>query len=226
MKAIFFILLFIFLSFSGKSAELFIKIAKPGLHSAVVHNQSQSNTTNVFRFFDLPGGTMNVQIIDQQTGAFLYNSSIYLNVNQHIAAEIDLQGNFIIIQDILVYPSNWYTSVYSTTTTPPISISNQGYTTGMTPPNSNDFNQFLLLLDKEGFDSGKLSKSKSYIDKCNLTTQQITEISKKISFDSNRLEWSKYAYPKCVDKQNYFMLKNTFVFSLNYSELEKYIDAQ
>lgn len=220
MKTIFFTLTFTFISFIGSSAELFLRIAKSGVHSAIVYNQSQSNETNVFRFFDLPGGTINVQIINQQTGAFVYNSSIYLNVNQHIAAEIDVQGNFVIVQDAIIYPSVWYNSTYSTST------NNQFPGNNTQTSANNDFSQFLLSLDKEGFDSNKLTKAKSYIDKTNLTSQQIVEISKKFSFDSNRLEWAKYAYTRCSDKQNYYLIKSTFQFNSNYTELEKYINAQ
>lgn len=224
MKTILLLIGIAFSSFSVYSSELFIRVARQGVHTAVVYNQTQSNPSNVFRFFDLPSGNTSIQIIDQQSGVIVYNTFIFLANNQHISAELDLSGNLVIVQTMTVNQMNWYSCVYSNSNSG--SVFGNGINSQQTNANNDGFNQFLLSLDKEGFDSNKLSKSKSYIDKGSLTAQQITEISKKFSFDSNRLEWAKYAYNKCYDKANYFLIKETFAFQSNYTELEKYIDAQ
>ncbi len=225
MKTFFFFLTMMTMSFSAKSAELFIRVAKQGSFTAVVYNQTQSNPLNIFRFFDLPGGQTNVQIIDQQTGNFIYNSSVYLNYNQSVTAELEISGTFKILQTLVVNPVNWYTSVYSTANGMPVGggtgfgmFPNQNMTT--TP---NGYVQFMNALDKESFDSRKVINAKNYIDNNPLTAQQIADISRKFSFDSNRLDWTEYAYTKCTDKANYFVLKDTFEFTSNYYELENYM---
>lgn len=222
MKTILLLIGIAFSSFSVYSSELFIRVARQGIHTAVVYNQTQSNPSNVFRFFDLPSGNTSIQIIDQQSGMMVYNTSIFLANNQHISAEMDLSGNLVILQTMNVTQINWYSSVYSNGSNAFGNGSNPQQTTA-----ANDgFNQFLLVLEKEGFDSNKLTKSKAYISKGALSAQQITEISKRFSFDANRLDWAKYAYNMCYDKANYFLIKETFAFQSNYTELEKYIDAQ
>ena len=82
------------------------------------------------------------------------------------------------------------------------------------------------MLKDDSFDSGKLDKAKKYIDKTTLSASQITEINTKFSFDASKLEWAKYAYSKCYDKQNYFLLKPSFTFSTSYSDLEDYIEGK
>ncbi|MBI1837114.1 MAG: DUF4476 domain-containing protein [Flavobacteriia bacterium] len=224
--------LFIFFTGQFYAAEIYIRVLKTGTHYATVYNQTQYNSTNIFRFFDLPGGNISIQIIEQSTGTFIWNSSMYLNSNQRIVAEIDNAGNLIILQNVTVEYSNWYTPVNSgnslinggTQSTFPNNGTNMGNNSGSNAVGVNNqmFTQFLATLDKESFDSKKLEKSKRYIDKGNLNASQIAEIAKKFSFDSNRLDWTKYAYSKCSDKVNYFILKDVFSFNSSYDELEDY----
>jgi hypothetical protein len=224
MKAIIFTAAFLFFHLQCQGAEVFIRVAKQGMHNALVHDQMQTNSTNIFRFFDLPGGVLTIQIVDQQTGLFVYNSSINLLSNQHIAVEIDLNGNFVIVQNRTILPSNWFD----------LSYSNGSNTTFSTISNSQGqngesdliaFNLFLLALEEEGFDSKKLIKAKNYVDKTAISAQQVNTIAKQFSFDSNRLDWAKYAYQNCSDKANYFLLEKTFDFHSNYLDLEKYMKS-
>lgn len=92
--------------------------------------------------------------------------------------------------------------------------------------NSTYFNQLLVNLNNEGFDSNRLKSAKAYANANMLSANQINEIAKTFTFDSNRLSWAKYAYQKCYDKQNYFLLQNSFMFSSNYNELLDYISNQ
>lgn len=215
MKTILFFLAFIFTNFVANSAELFVRVLQTGIYYSSINNQTQYNTTNIFRFFDLPGGNMNLKIVNQQNGSILYNSFLSLESSQRIVAEIDFNGNFTIIQLGAVNCVNWYTSYYNTNTF------NLNTTT-----TTNEFDAFLVSLDHESFDAKRLEKSKIYGDKVPLTSAQIVEISKKFSFDSNRLDWTMYAYGNCTDKANYGLLKNTFIFQSNYTSLENFIKTQ
>lgn len=206
-------------------AELFVRMLRPGSYVATAYNQTQYNPTNTYRFFELPGGNVSLQISDQQNGFSIYNGSLNLGANQRIVAEIDLYGNLNIIQNTYIASSNWYTP--GTVSTQPGTYPGTNPGGGYYPNPANDpaFQQFLIMLDNESFDSNKLEAAKSYTDKTQLSAQQITDISKKFTFDSGRLEWTKHAYSKCYDKANYFLLKSTFAFSSNYSALEDYIEG-
>lgn len=207
-------------------AELFVRVARIGSHSTTAYNQTQTNTTNIFRFFELPGGNLNLQITDLQTGYSIYNGYVNIVANQRIVAELDINGNLQIIQTSSITATNWYTTTPGNVVYNPNPYPNQN--NGGYPNGTNDqaFGQFLQLLDNESFDSRKLELANSYVNKTNLSAQQIADISKKFTFDSNRLDWAKHAYNKCYDKANYFLLKSTFTFSSNYSALEEYMEGQ
>lgn len=92
--------------------------------------------------------------------------------------------------------------------------------------NNTYFNQFITNLKNEGFDSNRLKSAKAYANANMLSAAQVNEIAKTFTFDSNRLTWAKYAYNKCYDKQNYFLLEDSFTFSSNYNDLLNYISNQ
>ena len=203
-------------------AELFVRVSRIGSHIATAYNQTQTNSTNIFRYYELPGGNINLQITDQQNGYSIYTGVLSIAQNQRVVAELDAAGNFKIIQTINIVTTDWYTTTSGTV------VSGSTSTNGGIPIPANDpgFIQFLKVLDDEAFDSEKLEMGNSYVDKTHLSAQQITDISKKFTFDTARLEWAKHAYGKCYDKANYYLLKSTFTFSSNYSALEEYIKGQ
>lgn len=234
MKKIYLLMLIGLLTSYSHSAELFIRVLRQGSHVSTAYNQTQTNSTNIFRFFELPGGTTTIQITDQQSGMSVYTGSVNMNYNQRIVAELDQMGVFKIIQTINIITTNWYTSSPETIVYNPNQgngfpgngYPNGGYGNYGNGSNDPAFQQFLTMLENESFDSKRLDQSKSYADKTQLSAQQIADINKKFSFDSYRLEWAKYAYAKCYDKANYFLLKSTFDFTSNYSALEDYIEGQ
>jgi len=246
MKKIYLLAVIALMTQFSFGAELFVRVNRSGVHVATAFNQTQTNSSNTYRFFDLPGGYVSLKISDQQTGYSVYNGSVNVASNQRVVAEIDYYGNLQIIQTIAITNSNWYTSTPGTAAcTTPVSypnngggypnyggnFPNNGYPTnagGYYPPqNSNDaaFQQFLVMLNDEPFDSNKLDFAKGYANKTMLSAQQVADISKKFTYDSNRLDWTKQAYSRCYDKANYFLMKSTFTFSSNYSALEDYIEG-
>lgn len=226
MKKIYLLALTGLLTSFSFSAELFVRVLRQGSHVSTAYNQTQSNNTNIFRFFELPGGFINIQITDQQSGMSVYTGSVNMNYNQRIVAELDQMGSFKIIQTINIITNNWYTSgpesvVYNPN--PGGGMNGGGIGNGSNDPS---FQQFLKAVEEEAFDSKRVDMCKQYADRTQLSAQQIADLCKKYGFDSYRLEWAKYAYNKCYDKQNYFLLKSTFDFASNYSALEEAVEGQ
>jgi len=245
MKKMYFLAVILLTTQFSFGAELFVRVMRSGSHIATVYNQTQTNSTNIFRFYELPGGNTMLQISDQQSGYNVFNNYLNIGANQRVVAELDYNGNLNIIQTIAINTTNWYTSTtgnvvynpnpnngypngnYPTNGYPNGGYPNNGYPNGANcGPDNATFQQFLSVLDNEPFDSNKLTTAKAYANKTNLSAQQISDISRKFTFDSNRLDWAKAAYAKCYDKANYFLLKSTFTFSSNYSALEEYIEGQ
>ena len=214
------------LTSSSFAGELFIRVTRPGMHYATVSNQAIYNSTNIFRFFDLPGGGNSVSIVDQQSGMPVFNSLVQVQSNQRVICEVDANGNLIVLQQININILNWYTS------TP---VNNQQGTIAPSHPGSGQvivaapdpyFQQFIESLKNESFDSNRLQMIDNYLAKSTVSAAQINEMAKTFDFDSNRLTFAKNVYKKCYDPQNYFLLQNTFEFSSNYQSLTKWINEQ
>lgn len=213
MKRIF-LLVFTGICLVSNASEFFLKINSNQTYYAMFGTQTHYNNGSIFRFCDLSSGTFNLNVYQTGSSTIFYSGTIQLNENERMVCEMDAYGNLTVIQRTPIMVQNWFTVVSTST--------NLG--SGGVSSNSVYFTEFLNQLKKESFDSSKLEKAKTYSSKTLLTAAEITEICKLFSFDSNRLDWAKYAYTNCSDKQNYFLLKPTFSFASSYSELEKYIE--
>jgi len=63
------------------------------------------------------------------------------------------------------------------------------------------FNSLCSVLQNQSFDSNKLIIAKDAILKNGINASQLRILLSYFSFDSNRLELAKYAYPYVVDPQ-------------------------
>lgn len=88
---------------------------------------------------------------------------------------------------------------------------------------SYDFDKLLRSIDNTSFDQTKLSIAKTAIQRNNVTTAQIAQIMSRLSFDSHRLDFAKFAYGYCIDQQNYYQLTSEFAFESNARELMSYV---
>ena len=89
--------------------------------------------------------------------------------------------------------------------------------------NQNDFNNALNSIRSDSFESGKLSKAKQIVSRNRMCTAQIVQIVRLFSFESNKLEFAKYAYQYCSDKNNYYQVTDAFSFQSSKDELLKFI---
>lgn len=207
------------LSFASCASELFVKVNSNETFYAMLGVQTHYNNSNVFKFCDISSGMVELKIYKNNTSNLFYSGSINVEFNQRVVCEIDSYGNLQVIQRIALSYLNWYTVTTQG--------GSGGYVDNTNYGNSNNntgFQEFIKMLKQESFDSNKLDQAKKYASKTMLSASQIAEIAQQFSYDSNRLDWAKYAYTYCYDKQNYFMLKSTFSYMTNYSELEKYIE--
>jgi len=89
--------------------------------------------------------------------------------------------------------------------------------------NQNDFNNALNSIRSDSFESGKLTKAKQIVSRNRMCTAQIVQIVRLFSFESNKLEFAKYAYQYCTDKNNYYQVTDAFAFQSSKDELLKFI---
>ncbi|GAA4064225.1 hypothetical protein GCM10022389_06290 [Flavobacterium cheonanense] len=88
-----------------------------------------------------------------------------------------------------------------------------------------DFQRAKSSVEKQSFAETKMKVAKQFTTSNCLSTDQIIEIVNLFSFEENKLDYAKFAYSKCVDKNNYFMVNDAFSFSSSTDELTEYIES-
>ena len=86
-----------------------------------------------------------------------------------------------------------------------------------------DFEVALRYVSKELFDSNRLEVAKQIVKDNWVSARQIASFCELFTYDSNRLEFAKYAYASCVNKGMYFTVEETFTYSSSKEELREYI---
>lgn len=86
-----------------------------------------------------------------------------------------------------------------------------------------DFSMLKSSIESKSFESSKLTVAKQGIKGNKLSSRQVAELMKLFTFESTKLEIAKYAYGLVADKQNYYLVNDSFTFSSSISELDQYI---
>ena len=91
---------------------------------------------------------------------------------------------------------------------------------GMSPK---DFDEACAMIQHESFDDTRLAIAKQVVSSNRMTVNQIAQIARLFSFESNRLEFAKFAYPYCIEKNKYYLLYDVFDHDSSKRELNEYI---
>lgn len=93
-----------------------------------------------------------------------------------------------------------------------------------TPIHFYEFSKALNTISAKNEPSAKLYAAKQVIaDKC-LTATQIKQVILKLGNEKNRLDYAKYAYKNCADKQNYSAVYDAFKLESSIEQLKKLIN--
>ncbi|MBS1683354.1 MAG: DUF4476 domain-containing protein [Bacteroidetes bacterium] len=117
------------------------------------------------------------------------------------------------------------TTTYTTTTT-----------TGSTPPppppaaagpcayamTSADYASAKASIEKATFEETKLKSAKSIISNNCMYADQIRSICRLFTFEASKLDFAKFAYKYCYDKNNYFKINDVFEFDASRDELSTF----
>ena len=175
------------------------------VNNNVFYGSSVTTTTTTV---GTPGGVgMNVNVIDPVTGE---------NVNMNVNANIGIGG-----------------TVTSTTTTTSSSQSGGYYndtpvsssTNCMFPMNTGDFESAKASIKAQSFDDTKISTAKNIASSNCLSAQQVKDICQLFSFEDKKLEFAKFAYVRCTERNKFFIVNDVFQFSSNVDELNEYISS-
>jgi hypothetical protein len=94
------------------------------------------------------------------------------------------------------------------------------------PMDASSFGSAKGSISSKGFDETKLSTAKQAVKANCMSVAQIKEVMGLFGFEESKLDFAKYAYEFCTDKNNYFMVGDAFSFSSSTDELNEFIESK
>jgi len=91
------------------------------------------------------------------------------------------------------------------------------------PMSDYDFTRALETIGNEWRDEDREVVMRQIVDFNYFTTQQVINMLSHFSFDARRLSMAKYAYGKTLDRQNYYLVNNTFTYRSSKEQLADFI---
>lgn len=101
----------------------------------------------------------------------------------------------------------------------------QSYSAYQREMNDADFRDALSEVGKQAFDKDRLRMTMFIAENNFLSTNQITQLAQRFSFEDTKVEVLKNAYKNCIDKGVYFKAINTLSFSNNKDKVWDYINS-
>ena len=169
------------------------------------------------------------------------NDNMDMNHEENINMNMNVSGNNLDNVETTSYSSTTTTTTTTTswgdnTYTESTTTTNNGWEDDSNLGNSSSFSntdcevqnveRILNAIENESFNDDKMMVAKQATNKKCLSVQQIKQIMDKFSFEDNKLEFAKSAYSNCLNKDEYYMVNESFTFSSSKSELNDYISNQ
>jgi hypothetical protein len=88
-----------------------------------------------------------------------------------------------------------------------------------------DFEILKDRIKQNSSENSKLDAAKSFTRDNTLTSSQISDITRLLNTDNNRLDYAKFAYDYAYDRENYNTVSYTMSFEKSRRDLQKFIDG-
>ncbi|UPQ76701.1 DUF4476 domain-containing protein [Chryseobacterium nepalense] len=199
-------------------SEVFLRIPEQGFFSVEIGDQFISNNSGKFRFFDLPAGRIPISIYE--SGYLLYRTTLNVRNNSRLVLDFFTNEGLFLLDSYPVqsYGFNSWNDIWNN---PYGNSGNINYPNVM---DNQTFQQFMdTMKDRAWFDDKKLAFINQQGRHAMFTSEQISMLVKDLSFDKNKLALAKSLFPKCVNKQKYFIVGEALDFESSRKELMDYI---
>ena len=94
------------------------------------------------------------------------------------------------------------------------------------PASSSEFNSVKSSIESKTFRDDKLTVTKQILRSKCFTTDQVKEMIGLFTFEDDKVEVAKMAYPKTFDQGNYYKINDAFTYSSSIDELNEFLDGQ
>ncbi|MES2389183.1 MAG: DUF4476 domain-containing protein [Bacteroidota bacterium] len=88
---------------------------------------------------------------------------------------------------------------------------------------SGDFQKALASIKATSFSDAKLNQAKLVAKNNCLSVAQVKLVIGELSFEQSKLDFAKYAYSHCTEKNNYYLVNDAFSFSSSKDELTRFL---
>ena len=85
------------------------------------------------------------------------------------------------------------------------------------------FSQIKNMISQQAFEDDKMGVAKQASRNTFLSVNQIIEIARLFSFEDNRLEYLKFAYDHCIDRENYYLANSVLTYKSSKEELNDFL---
>ncbi len=227
MKTLYFIAAFLFaalhLQASLLASDLNLNLQYQSWFNVKLDNHIYESPVAQFQIGGIPAGNHNLEVVRLDHGFYgpytvpvtIYCGSIYLAPGTRTEALIDWYGNLRIINVIAMQPV-WHPQLIN-----PECNSVPAPVHGM---NDANFDRLINTIDNLSFESSKIKVVKQALQHQKVTAFQVAELNRLMTFESTRLEIAKFAYHKTIDKQNYYIVNDTFTFESSIDDLNDFIE--
>jgi len=202
-------------------------------------NSTQNNNGNIGMNVNVDGVNMGMNV-NVNDGSNAGNGNIGMNINvdgMNMGINMNVPN-----MDVQTSGTTTTTTTHTTTTnsTVPAHTTRPSQPAQSQPSNTTisgngncirsmdvaSFNKAKQTIESKGFDDTRLSTAKQVAKSNCLTTDQILEVMTIFGFEESRLEFAKYAYDYCFDKNNYYNVSQRFTFDSSTEELNQYIETK
>lgn len=204
----------------------------------IIVDNNHYNNENFFKLNNIQPGIHHVKVIKRKKNAHgygmftqvLYNGTVNIPRNSRVLATVT-PNRKLSLKIIKKHKGGQYHNQHNHNQC----VSTCGQTTGNNWGNNqcsnyynimsqHSFNQLINTMNNASFDSRKMNIAKQAIQQNNFSTEQVIALVNQFTFDSSRLKLAKLAYLKTVDKENYFLVNNSFTFNSSVNQLNEYIN--
>ncbi len=87
-----------------------------------------------------------------------------------------------------------------------------------------DFDSAKSSIESKSFSDSKMTLAKQITKGNCLSADQVTEITRVFDFESDRLDYAKFAFDFCYDQGNYYKVNDAFEFEMTIEELDEHLN--
>lgn len=86
-----------------------------------------------------------------------------------------------------------------------------------------EFIQLKSSIENKSFESSKLQIAKQALAYHNFSSAQVADLMSVFDFETTKLDFAKSAYPKIVDRQNFYLVNNAFAFESSIQDMNQFV---